>query len=73
MEKITIKELEKLQKKYGFKLARLKGTNGIHIMKHNNDRMEIISLKDFEQALKKRGLAVYKSPNDFLKIMKDRP
>jgi hypothetical protein len=71
MEKIDRKELERLRQKYKFKFCRVKGTGVINITKNpDNPRFEIIGIEDFVKELNNRKLAVYKSSNDFLKIMK---
>lgn len=70
MKKISTQELKRLQRKYGFKLCRIKGTNIVNIRKHRNPNLEDIDMDTFEKTLKKRKLAVYKSDNDFLKIMR---
>lgn len=72
MEKISEDELKKLQKKYGFRFCRIKGTQIINITKHDNPRFDVIDFDEFTKTLKKRKLAVYKSNNDFLKIMKNK-
>ena len=70
MEKISEDELKKLQKKYGFRFCRIKGTQIINITKNENPRFEVIDIDEFTSALKKRKLAVYRGQGDFLKIMK---
>ena len=70
MEKINDDELKKLQKKYGFRFCRIKGTQIINITKHENPRFDVIDIDEFTNALKKRKLAVYRGQGDFLKIMK---
>jgi len=72
MEKISISELKELQEEYDFKLCKIKGMEIINIRKHENPNTEDISLEKFERILKKRGLAVYKAANDWLKIMRDK-
>ena len=72
MQKITEEELAKLQKKYGFKFCKIKNSDVVNICKSKSDRVDIITKEDFLAALKKRKLAVYKSDNDFLKVMKDK-
>ena len=72
MKKIDEDDLKKLQKKYGFKFCKIEGTNVINITKHpDNPKLIIIDFDEFTKTLKKRNLAVYRSDNDFLKIMKD--
>ena len=72
MEKIGAKELERLQRKYKFSFCRVKGSNIVQITKNpDNTRFEIIYIDEFVNALEKRKLAVYKSSNDFLKILKE--
>lgn len=71
MKKISNDDLMKLQKKYGFKFCKIKGTEVVNISKNITDRVEEIDFDTFVAALKKRKLAVYKSENDFLKIMKN--
>ena len=70
MEKITEDELKKLQKKYGFRFCRIKGTQIINITKHENPRFDVIDIDEFTTALKKRKLALYRGQGDFLKIMR---
>lgn len=70
MEKISNEELLRLQKKYGFKFCRIKGTQVVNIAKHKSDRFEVIDFEEFTATLKRRKLAVYKDKKDFLKIMK---
>jgi hypothetical protein len=72
MEKIDEKELIELQNKYDFKLAKVKGTEIVNIIKNESPRFEIIDRDEFFRILKKRRLSVYRSQNDFLKIMKDK-
>jgi len=71
MEKINDEELKKLQKKYGFRFCRIKGTQIINISKHEDPRFEVIDIDEFTKTLKKRKLAVYRGQGDFLKIMKE--
>ena len=73
MKKISNEDLLKLQKKYGFKYVKVKGTQVVNIAKTKSDRMDIIDFEEFTVFLKKRKLAVYKSEKgDFLKIMSDK-
>jgi sugar phosphate isomerase/epimerase len=71
MDKITLEEVKKIAKNYGLKPIRVKGTEIVNIRKNPSDKIEEISWEEFDKALKKRGLAVYKATeSDFLKIMK---
>ena len=73
MDKINEDELKNLQKKYGFKFCKIKGTNVINITKHpDNPRFVIVDFDEFTTMLKKRKLAIYRGQGDFLKIMMDR-
>lgn len=65
--------MKKIAKQYGLYASRVKGTDVVNIRKNPNDKYEDISWVEFEDALKKRGLAVYKAEeSDFFKIMKDK-
>ena len=72
MEKVDPVTLKQLQEKYKFQFGQVKGSEVVQIIKNESPRFELISMDDFLQKLTQRGLAVYKSPNDFLKIMKDK-
>jgi hypothetical protein len=72
MIKIDEDTLRKLQKKYGFKFGRVKGTDIINILAKPSPRFEVIDMEAFLATLNKRKLSVYKSEKgDFLKIMKN--
>lgn len=50
-----------------------KGSEVVQIRKDPSDNYEGISWEEFEEALKKKGLAVYKSEEgDFLKTIKNK-
>jgi phage terminase large subunit len=71
MEKITLEKTKKIAKHYGLKPVKIKGTEVVNIRKHPSDKLAEISWEEFDETLKKRGLAVYKATeSDFLKIMK---
>jgi hypothetical protein len=73
MKKISVEELKKIAKEYDLHTCRVKGTDVVQIRKHASDKMEEISWDEFQDALKRRSLAVYKDQaSDFLKIMKDK-
>ena len=72
MEQISIERTRKICEEYGLKPGKVQGTEVINIVKENNPRIEDISWVEFGQILEKRGLAVYRSENDWLKIMKKR-
>lgn len=72
MTKISINELKDIAKKYDLKPCKVKDAEVVNIRKHPNPRMDDIIWDEFERILKKRKLAVYKSDNDFLKIMRDK-
>jgi hypothetical protein len=72
MRKISIEEFKNLQRKVGFKISKVKGTDIIRIRKKDNPTLEDISWAEFERILKKRKLAVYKSDKNFFKIMRSR-
>ena len=70
MERITMKKAQTIAKNKGLKPGKVKGTEGIQFTKGYNDRLEVITWKEFESLLKKRGLAIYES-GGWMKIMKD--
>ena len=73
MQKITMSELKQIAKDYGLKACKIKGSEVVQIRKNPSDKYEDISWDEFESALKKKKLAVYKATeSDFLKIMKDQ-
>lgn len=73
MQKISIAKVIEIAEQYGLHPCRVKGTKGVNIRIRDNPRMEDMSWEEFEETLKRRGLAVYKAEkSDFLKIMKDR-
>lgn len=73
MKKITLEDLKGLSKQYGLHVCRIKGSEVVQIRKNPSDKYDDISWDEFEEALKKKGLAVYKAEeSDFLKIMKDK-
>ncbi len=69
MEKISIIKARQIAENKGLKPGRVKGTDGVQFTKGNNDRLELISWEDFQDALMKRGLAIYES-GGWMKIMK---
>ncbi|RLF71323.1 MAG: hypothetical protein DRN35_02630 [Thermoplasmata archaeon] len=69
MQKISVEQAKKIAEEKGLKPGRVKGTDGVQFTKGNNERLEVISWEDFENILKKRGLAVYESKG-WMKIMK---
>jgi len=74
MRKITVDDLKKLAKQYDLHVCRIKGSEVVQIRKNPSDKYEDVSWEEFEDALNKKGLAVYKAEeSDFLKIMKDKP
>jgi hypothetical protein len=73
MIKITIDDLKKLAKQYDLHVCKIKGSEVVQIRKNPSDKYEDVSWDEFEEALKKKGLAVYKAiESDFLKIMKEK-
>ncbi len=71
MDRVTLDEVKKVAEQYGLKPVKVKGTEVVNIRKHPDNRLIEISWEEFDKALKKRGLAVYKATeSDFLKIMK---
>lgn len=69
MQKISLEQAKKIAEEKGLKPGRVKGTDGVQFTKGNNERLEVISWEEFENILKKRGLAVYESKG-WMKIMK---
>lgn len=69
MQKISLEQAKKIAEMKGLKPGRVKGTEGVQFTKGNNERLEVISWEEFEDLLKKRGLAVYESKG-WMKIMK---
>jgi len=69
MEKIDFGKAQTIAKSKGLQPGRVKGTQGVQFTKGSNDRLTVISWDEFEQALKKRGLAIYES-GGWMKIMK---
>ncbi len=69
MEKIDFGKAQMIAKSKGLQPGRVKGTQGVQFTKGSNDRLTVISWEEFEQALKKRGLAIYES-GGWMKIMK---
>ena len=63
-------EVKMIAKKKGLVAGRVRDTtDGIQFTKGTNNRLVVISWEEFEEYLKKRNLAVYRS-NGWLKIMK---
>jgi hypothetical protein len=70
MEKIPVKKAKKIAKEKNLRPARIKGTDIIQFTKSEDEaRFELIDWDHFEEALDKRGLAVYES-GGWMKIMK---
>ncbi len=69
MEKISIIKARQIAENKGLKPGRVKGTDGVQFTKGNNDRLELISWEEFQDALMRRGLAIYES-GGWMKIMK---
>lgn len=70
MEKIPVKKAKKIAKDKKLRPARIKGTEIIQFTKSDDEiRFELIDWDNFEDALTKRGLAVYES-GGWMKIMK---
>ncbi len=70
MEKISVKKAKKIAKDKELKPARIKGTDIIQFTKSEDiARFEVIEWDNFEDALSRRGLAVYES-GGWMKIMK---
>jgi hypothetical protein len=59
MEKISIDQAKKIAKDKGLKPGRVKGTKGVQFTTGKNSRLEIIDWDEFENTLKKRGLAIW--------------
>lgn len=63
-------EVKHIAQMKGLVPGRVRDTqDGIQFTKGNNDRLVVISWEEFEEYLKKRNLAIYRS-NGWLKIMK---
>lgn len=69
MERITFERAKRIADNKGLKPGRVKGTDGIQFTKGNNNRLDVITWDEFENALETRGLAVYES-GGWMKIMK---
>jgi hypothetical protein len=75
MLKISVDEAQKICEKFGSKPCKVEGTDVVQIRgkTSKSDRYVDISWAEFESALKKRKLSVYKSEKgNFLKIMKNK-
>lgn len=73
MNKITVNELKKIAEQYGLTPIKIKGTETINISKKKSPRYIEIEWDEFEESLKKKGLAIYKATeSDFIKIMKEK-
>ena len=73
MIKITVEEARKIGKKYEVMPCKITGTAFVQIRKKSSTfgKYEDISWEEFDIALKKRKLAIYKSERgNFLKIMR---
>lgn len=71
LSKVTIRVAKQIANNQGIRPGRVKGTEGVQFTKGSNPRIAEISWEEFEEALQKRGLAVY-GDGSWLKIMKDR-
>lgn len=72
MDKYPMIKVKQICAIAGLKPSRVIGTvDGVQFTKGNNNRVEIISFDEFEEILKKKGLAVY-GYLTYMKIMKDR-
>lgn len=69
MEKISLDQAKRIASNKGLKPGKVKGTSGIQFTKGKNDRLQLIDWSEFEEALKKRKLAIYES-GGWMKIMK---
>lgn len=71
LKKIDLEEVKQIAEEYDLKPCKLKDGKGVQIRKKENETLEDTTWEEFEQILNERGLAVYKSESDWLKIMKD--
>lgn len=71
MKKIPIEEVKNIAEEFDLKPCKVKGEEVVNIRKKENENLEDISWEKFEEILNEKGLAVYKSKNDWLKIMKE--
>ncbi|MFA6804376.1 MAG: hypothetical protein WCQ23_00300 [Candidatus Methanomethylophilaceae archaeon] len=69
MEKIDLAKAKTIANNKGLKPGKVKGTQGVQFTKGKNNRLDVIDWAEFEQILKKRGLAIYES-GGWMKIMK---
>lgn len=69
MDVITLDRAKIIASNQGIKPGRVKGTEGVQFTKGKNPRIQPIEWNEFEEALKKRGLAIYAS-GSWMKIMK---
>lgn len=69
MTKIDMGKAKTIATEKSLKPGRVVGTSGVQFTKGNNKRLEVIGWNDFEDALSKRGLAIYESKG-WMKIMK---
>ena len=69
MERIDLEKAKLIAKNKGLKPGKVKGTTGIQFTKGKNNRLDVIEWAEFEEILKKRGLAIYES-GGWMKIMK---
>jgi hypothetical protein len=69
MEKIDLAKAKTIANNKGLKPGKVKGTQGVQFAKGKNNRLDVIDWAEFEQILKKRGLAIYES-GGWMKIMK---
>ncbi len=70
MDRIEMDKVKIIAKNAGIVPGRVKGTGVVQLTKGNNPEVEVITWDDFEEALAKRGIAVYES-GGWMKIMKD--
>lgn len=69
MQKIDMVRAQNIAANKGLKPGKVKGTDGVQFTKGQNNRLDEIGWQEFEDTLKRRGLAIYES-GGWMKIMK---
>lgn len=71
MVEISIERARKIAEMKKLRPGRVRGTEGVQFTKGNNGRVDVIDWGEFEDIIKRNGLAIYES-GGWMKIMKKK-
>ena len=71
MEKISLHEVKEIARRNDLKPCVIRGTEIVKIRKNKSSGTRDITWEEFQRLLERKSLAIFRSKDDWLKIMKN--